>query len=415
MQSVTAIRRAIEAGERTPREAVEASLNAIAAADMGVGAFEHVGDRAVLLAGAAHSEGPLAGISVGVKDIFDTHDMPTGHGTSIHAGRIPFSDAAIVAMLRRAGATIVGKTVSTAYAFLDPAGTRNPLNPLHTPGGSSSGSAAAVAAGMVPAAIGTQTGGSVIRPAAFCGVSGYKPSFRLVPTVGLKTFSWTLDTVGFFAAKAEDVAALAAGATGRDLTVQPFEDDLPRIGIYRSGVWDEASADMRDTLTKLAERAGHAGATITEIAEPAELTAAREAHSTIQNFEAALALSDEFDRFGDRMSEKLVEALRSGRNTSPQQYDEARRVARRARTLTHTLFETVDVLLTPSAPGAAPAGLESTGSPIFNKLWTLTGNPCVNLSAGYTASGLPLGIQTVAAFGHDRTALSVAHWLERLH
>lgn len=415
MQSVTAIRRAIEAGERTPREAVEAALNAIAAADMGVGAFEHVGDRAALLAGAARSEGPLAGISVGVKDIFDTHDMPTGHGTSIHAGRIPFSDASIVAMLRRAGATIVGKTVTTAYAFLDPAGTRNPLNPLHTPGGSSSGSAAAVAAGMIPAAIGTQTGGSVIRPAAFCGVSGYKPSFRLVPTVGLKTFSWTLDTVGFFAAKAEDVAAVAAAATGRELTVQLFEDDLPRIGIYRSGVWDEASADMRDALTKLAERAGHAGATITEIAEPAELTAAREAHSTIQNFEAALALSDEFDRFGDRMSEKLVEALRSGRNTSPQQYDQARRIARRARTLTHSLFETVDVLLTPSAPGAAPVGLESTGSPIFNKLWTLTGNPCVNLTAGYATGGVPLGVQTVAAFGQDRTALSVAHWLERLH
>ena len=415
MQSVTAIRHAIEAGERTPWEAVEASLNAIAAADMGVGAFEHVGDRAALLSGAGRSDGPLAGIAVGVKDIFDTHDMPTGYGTSIHAGRIPFSDAAIVAMLRRAGATIVGKTVTTAYAFLDPAGTRNPLNPLHTPGGSSSGSAAAVAAGMIPATIGSQTGGSVIRPAAFCGVSGYKPSFRLVPTVGFKTFSWTLDTVGFFAAKAEDVAALAAAATGRELTVQPFEDTRPRIGIYRSGVWDEASSDMQDALTTLAQRASNAGATVTEIAEPDELAAAREAHATIQNFEAALALSDEFDRFGDRMSTKLVEALQSGRNTSPQEYDQARRIARRARTLAHTLFETVDVLLTPSAPGAAPIGLDSTGSPVFNKLWTLTGNPCVNLAAGYALGGLPLGIQTVAAFGQDRTALSVAHWLERLH
>ncbi|MGY6709527.1 MAG: amidase [Rhizobiaceae bacterium] len=415
MQSVTAIRRAIEAGERKPQETIEAALGAIAAADMGVGAFEHVGDRAALLADAARSRGPLAGIAVGVKDIFDTHDMPTGYGSSIHAGRIPFSDAAIVSMLRRAGATIVGKTVTTAYAFLDPAGTRNPLNPLHTPGGSSSGSAAAVAAGMVPAAIGSQTGGSVIRPAAYCGVSGYKPSFRLVPTVGFKTFSWTLDTVGFFAARAEDVAALAAAATGRDLTVQPFEERLPRIGIYRSGVWDEASAEIRDALTALARRAGQAGATVTEIDEPAELTAAREAHSTIQNFEAALALSDEFDRFGDRMSAKLVEALQSGRDTSPQQYDRARRIARRARTHTHTLFDTVDALLTPSAPGAAPLGLETTGSPIFNKLWTLTGNPCVNLTAGHAAEGLPLGVQTVAAFGQDRTALSVAHWLETVH
>lgn len=415
MQSVTAIRHAIEAGERTPKEAVGAALNGIAAADAGVGAFEHVGDRDVILATAGRSKGPLAGIAVGVKDIFDTHDMPTGYGTPIYAGHKPRTDAAVVAMLRRAGATIVGKTVTTPYAFLDPAGTRNPLNQHHTPGGSSSGSAAAVAAGMVPAAIGTQTGGSVIRPAAFCGVSGYKPSFRLVPTVGFKTFSWTLDTVGFFAAKAADVAALAAAATGRALAVDAFEDSAPRIGLYRSGAWNEASRDMQEALAAVAERAANAGARVTDIAEPAELSAAREAHSLIQNFEAALALSDEFDRFADRMSAKLVEALQSGRNTPPEQYDQARRIARRARTISHSLFEEVDILLTPSAPDAAPEGLESTGSPIFAKLWTLTGNPCVNLTAGYNAAGLPLGVQTVAAFGRDAAALSGAHWLERLH
>lgn len=415
MQSVTAIRRAIEAGDRTPRDTVAAALDCIAAAEAGVGAFEYVGDRDALLAAAGRSSGPLAGIALGIKDIIDTHDMPTGHGTPIHAGHRPTTDAALVAMLRRAGATIVGKTVTTPYAFLDPAGTRNPLNPHHTPGGSSSGSAAAVAAGMVPAAIGTQTGGSVIRPAAFCGVSGYKPSFRLVPTVGCRTFSWTLDTVGFFAAKAEDVAALAAAATGRALTVEPLQDRPPRIGIYRSSVWSEASAEMQGALAALAERAANAGATITELAEPDELAAAREAHSLIQNFEAALALSDEFDRFGERMSAKLVEALQSGRNTSPQQYDQARRIARRARSLTHTLFENADILLTPSAPDAAPQGLESTGSPIFAKLWTLTGSPCVNLTAGYNGAGLPLGVQAVAAFGQDRTALSAAHWLEKLH
>jgi Asp-tRNA(Asn)/Glu-tRNA(Gln) amidotransferase A subunit family amidase len=414
MQSVTAIRRAIEQGERTPRDTIAAALDGIAAAEAGVGAFEYVGDRDLLLAAAGRSKGPLAGIAVGVKDIIDTHDMPTGHGTPIHAGHQPATDAAIVAMLRRAGATIVGKTVTTPFAFLDPAGTRNPLNPHHTPGGSSSGSAAAVAAGMVPAAIGTQTGGSVIRPAAFCGVSGYKPSFRLVPTVGCKTFSWTLDTVGFFAAKAEDVAALAAAATGRALTVEPLDGRAPRIGIYRSGVWGEASTDMQRALSAIAERAARAGATVTELAEPAELTAAREVHGTIQNYEAALALSDEFDRFGDRMSEKLVEALQAGRSTSPEQYDQARRIARRARTITHTLFENVDVLLAPSAPDAAPAGLDSTGSPIFAKLWTLTGNPCVNFTAGYNGAGLPLGVQVVGAFGKDRTALSAAHWLEKL-
>lgn len=414
MQSVIAIRHAIEAGERTARDTVAAALDVIAAAEASVGAFEYVGDRDALLAEAGRSTGPLAGIAVGIKDIIDTHDMPTGYGTPIHAGHRPATDAAIVSMLRRAGATIVGKTVATPFAFLDPAGTRNPLNPHHTPGGSSSGSAAAVAAGMVPAAIGTQTGGSVIRPAAFCGVSGYKPSFRLVPTVGCKTFSWTLDTVGFFASKAADVAALAAAATGRALTVEPFRDGPPRIGIYRSGAWSETSAEMQGALLALVERAGRAGATIIELAEPDELAAAREAHGLIQNYEAALALSDEFDRFGDRMSAKLVEALQSGRNTSPEQYDQARRIARRARALSHTLFENADILLTPSAPDAAPAGLESTGSPVFAKLWTLTGNPCVNLTAGHNGAGLPLGVQVVAAFGRDRTALSAAHWFEKL-
>ena len=414
MQSVIAIRHAIEAGERTARDTVAAALDVIAAAEASVGAFEYVGDRDALLAEAGRSTGPLAGIAVGIKDIIDTHDMPTGYGTPIHAGHRPATDAAIVSMLRRAGATIVGKTVATPFAFLDPAGTRNPLNPHHTPGGSSSGSAAAVAAGMVPAAIGTQTGGSVIRPAAFCGVSGYKPSFRLVPTVGCKTFSWTLDTVGFFASKAADVAALAAAATGRALTVEPFRHGPPRIGIYRSGAWSETSAEMKGALLALAERAGRAGATIIDLAEPDELAAAREAHGLIQNYEAALALSDEFDRFSDRMSAKLVEALQAGRTTSPEQYDQARRIARRARAISHTLFDNSDILLTPSAPDAAPEGFESTGSPVFAKLWTLTGNPCMNLTAGHNGAGLPLGVQVVAAFGRDRTALSAAHWLEKL-
>ena len=254
-QSVTGIRRAIEKGETTPQEAIRAALDAIDEKDAEIGAFVHVGERKVLLETAARATGPLAGIAVGIKDIFDTRDMPSAYGTPIHEGHRPTVDAAIVSMLRRAGATIIGKTVTTAYAFLDPAGTRNPVAPGHTPGGSSSGSAAAVAAGMVPATVGTQTGGSVLRPAAYCGVTGYKPSFRLVPTVGFKTFSWTLDTAGFFAASAEDVAFLAAAATGRELKVEPADGSKLRIGVFRSGVWEEASGPMRDALQALADKA----------------------------------------------------------------------------------------------------------------------------------------------------------------
>jgi Asp-tRNA(Asn)/Glu-tRNA(Gln) amidotransferase A subunit family amidase len=414
MQSIIAIRDAIERGTMSPREAIAASLDAIAAADARIGAFEALADRETLLSAADKTIGPLAGIAVGIKDIFDTHDLPTGHGTPIHAGNRPAVDSALVAMLRRAGATIVGKTVTTPYAFLDPAGTRNPHNPDHTPGGSSSGSAAAVAAGMIPASTGTQTGGSVIRPAAYCGIAGYKPSFRLIPTVGAKTFSWTLDTAGLFAARVADVAFLAAAATGRDLACRPVEPKSLRIGIFRSVNWEEASEAMHEAVIALCEKAARAGATVSDMAEPDELTAAREAHSIIQNFEAALALGDELDRFGDRMSEKLVEALREGRATTPQQYDQARRIARLARTRAHALFDEVDILLTPSAPGAAPAGLGSTGAPIFNKLWTLTGNPCVNIAGAADGQGLPLGVQAVAGFGRDQAVLSAANWLESL-
>ena len=205
MQSFIALREAIASGALDPRDAIAQSLDAIDAKESDIRAFVTRGDRQVLLAGQA--KGPLAGIAVAVKDIFDTADLPTSYGSPIYAGHQPRADAALVAMLRRAGAAIVGKTVTTEFAHFTPGPTRNPHDPGHTPGGSSSGSAAAVAAGMVPAAIGTQTAGSIIRPAAFCGIAGYKPSFRLVPTVGTKTFSWSLDTVGFFAASVADVAS----------------------------------------------------------------------------------------------------------------------------------------------------------------------------------------------------------------
>jgi Asp-tRNA(Asn)/Glu-tRNA(Gln) amidotransferase A subunit family amidase len=413
MLSVISIQDEIATGRRTPEATVEESLDRIARLDGAIGAFAALADRQALLAAARTAAGPLAGVPVGIKDIFDTADMPTGYGTAIYEGHRPRSDAAVVSMIRAGGAAILGKTVTTEFAFLDPAGTRNPRDASRTPGGSSSGSAAAVGAGMIAAATGTQTGGSVIRPAAYCGVSGYKPSFRLVPTVGAKAFSWSLDTVGFFAASAADVARFAAAVTGRDLdVVEP--PSPPRLGIYRSRVWSEAEPAMRAALDRAAALAANAGATVSEIAEPNSLSEARDCHSTVQNFEAGLALADDFLRHGDRMSAILRETLASGRALTPADYDRARSTARQARKEATALFTDVDVLLTPSAPGPAPAGLGSTGSPIFNKLWTLTGNPCVNVTGFDGADGLPLGLQVVARFGADRMALSAAAWLERL-
>lgn len=413
MQSAVSIYNAISARVMSPADAIARCLDAIAERDAGIGAFAALGEREALLKGA-DAGGPLAGIGFGIKDIFDTFDLPTAYGSPAYAGHRPAADAALVAMIRAAGATVVGKTVTTEFAYLQPAVTRNPHDPAHTPGGSSSGSAAAVAAGMVPAAIGTQTGGSVIRPAAFCGVAGYKPSFRLLPTVGSKTFSWSLDTAGLFAAGVADLAFLAARLTGRDLDIEGIEPKSLRVGLYRSSHWREASAEMRDAVEQAGRLAAEAGAGLRIIEEPAELAEGRAAHSTIQDFEAGLALGGDFMRHADAMSETLRRTLEAGRRIDPKDYDAARGKARRARRAATALFDEVDILIKPSAPGAAPRGLESTGSPIFNKLWTLTGNPCVNVPGMRNAAGLPLGVQVICRFGRDRLALSAAAWLEGL-
>jgi len=357
-------------------------------------------------------DGPLAGISVGVKDVFDTRDMPTAYGSPIYDGHRPVADSALISMLKQAGATIAGKTVTTEFAWFQPGPTRNPHNPDHTPGGSSSGSAAGVAAGFFPAAIGTQTGGSIIRPAAFCGVSGYKPSFRLFPTIGLKHFSWSLDTIGFFAASAADNAFVAAACSGRDLTVDEAEKTAPTIGLYCSTIDHLMDDDMRTALDNTASRASQAGAKIIEISGPSPVEAAREAHAPVQDFEARLALADELIHSPGKLSEKLRNHLNDAQKITPQKYDNARRTANHARKASHGLLSDCDVLLMPSAPGAAPKTLYSTGDSVFNRLWTLMGLPCVNVPGMIGDNGLPLGLQIVAPFGRDKRALQAAHWLE---
>src|SRR5437016_10570427 len=240
--------------------------------------------------------GPLHGVPVGIKDIIATADRTTENGSVLCAGRTPSRDASVVAMLRAAGAVIMGKTVTTEFAVRAPGKTRNPHNLAHTPGGSSSGSAAAVAAGMVPIALGSQTGGSVIRPAAYCGVVGFKPSFRLLPTIGMKCFSWSLDTVGLFAAGVADAAFAAALISGRDLRIDGTEPAVPRIALVRTQSWPQASASMQDAIARAARAVEAAGAKITEIELPPIFETATQAHGTIQDHEAYQALADEIDR-----------------------------------------------------------------------------------------------------------------------
>ena len=401
----------IDAGDRDPADILGRIETAIAEREPVIGAFEFL-DLTTVAEGIGKASGPLFGLPVGIKDVFDTADMPTGYGSPIYEGHRPVADAAIVSMIRRAGGTIPGKTVTTEFAFFNPARTRNPVNPGHTPGGSSSGSAAAVAAGMVPFAIGTQTGGSIIRPAAFCGIAGYKPSFRMLPTVGLKTFSWSLDTVGFFAAGIDDVAFLAAAVTGRDLRTDETDPGAPRIAVAHTHLWHEATGEMRQALATAGHRAAAAGARVTEIELAGLFSEAFAAHQVIQDHQAALALAYEFDTHRDRLSPILRDTLDYGRTISVNAYDEARRTARAARLLLRDTLADFDVLLTPSAPGAAPEGLGSTGSSIFNRLWTLMGVPTLNVPGLRAASGLPLGMQVIGRHGRDRQALLAAKWLE---
>ena len=413
MLSALALSRQIETGALTPRAVVELCADAIAKREAEIGAFVVLDIEAARARANACADLPLRGLPVGVKDIYDTADFPTEYGSAIYAGHRPKADAAMVALVRRAGGVVIGKTVTTEFASLEPGRTRNPHNLAHTPGGSSSGSAAAVAAGMVPIALGSQTGGSVIRPAAYCGVTGFKPSFRLLPTVGMKCFSWSLDTVGLFAADVADAAFAAAAISGRDLRVDGAEPAGPRIALVRTQSWPEASADMQGAVERAGRAAQAAGAKVNEIDLPPILEAATKAHGTIQDHEAYRALADEIDRHRDRLGPVLRAQLDQAAALTPAAYDEARRLARQARRAFVDLMEGADVILTPSAPGAAPHGLGSTGQPTFNRLWTLLGAPCVNVPGLSDSAGLPLGVQIVGRFARDRLTLEAAAFLQR--
>jgi Asp-tRNA(Asn)/Glu-tRNA(Gln) amidotransferase A subunit family amidase len=408
MLSLLDLLRRIDAGDLTPATSIRAAHDRIVAADAETKAFVHVDGAA-----QARSSGPLRGIPVGVKDIIDTADMPTEMGSPIYAGWRPKADAPVVMALKRAGATPIGKTATTPFAYIDPAATRNPRDPAHTPGGSSSGSAAAVAAGIVPLALGTQTGGSIIRPASYCGVAAVKPSFRLIPTVGVKCFSWALDTVGVFAASIADVAYALAAVSGRaDLRIDDRRPDTPRIGIVTQDFAGEPEPDSAGALADAARFCEKAGATVRDAALPSIFAAAWAAHAAIQDYEARQAFAWEHTHHREELPPLLRKLLDDAQDITADAYDEARRAAHRARGALDDIFAAVDILLTFSAPGIAPETLASTGSARFNRLWTLMGNPCLNVPGLAGATGLPVGVQVIAPFGRDARALLAARFVE---
>jgi Asp-tRNA(Asn)/Glu-tRNA(Gln) amidotransferase A subunit family amidase len=407
MISLTEIQRRIDSGELSPQAAVAQSLEAIGAQDKTIGAFVRHDASA-----RAADKGPLRGIAVGIKDNIDTVDFPTEIGSPIYRGWQPRADAPVVAALKAAGATIIGKTTTTAFASSDPTATLNPHNHGHTPGGSSAGSAAAVGAGMIPLALGTQTGGSVIRPASFCGAAAIKPSYRMLPAIGVKCYSWTLDTVGLFAAGVEDLARGLSAITGRPELLPQAAISKPRIGIVTqdfAGAPEQASAEALRIAAASAERAGASVRTL----GLAEIVAeAWRIHPVVQEFEAHQALAWEYRTQYDAMAPRLRGRLDESKGTTAAAYDEAIRIAGEARQALAALFDEVDVLLTFSAPGAAPKGLGSTGDARFNSLWTLMGVPCVNVPAYVAEGGLPVGVQVIARYGNDAGALAAARFVE---
>ncbi|MFO1149414.1 MAG: amidase [Alsobacter sp.] len=405
MLSVLDLRRRIAGGETDPAGLIAEARARIAAREPEIRAFASLAGEVE----AGPSSAPLGGIAVGVKDIVDTADLPTEMGCpAIYGGWRPRADAAIVSLLRKAGASVVGKTTTTAFAFLDPTGTANPSAPGRTPGGSSAGSAAAVAAGLVPLAIGTQTGGSVIRPASFCGVAAIKCSFRLLPTVGVKPSAWTLDTLGLFAGGVPDLAYALEALSGRPMPVAWPSDAPLRIGVLRQAYAGEAEPEGAAALDRAVAACRAAGLAVGEAEEPPALAQAFRAHPTINDYEMRLSMGWEWERHRDRLPPKIRAALEAAQSLSAQDYDAARGEARRARTACRELFAQADVLLSLSAPGPAP-GPQTTGEARFNRVLTLLGVPCVNVPGLTAADGAPIGVQVIAPFGRDHRALAAAH------
>ncbi len=423
---------AIHAGAISSVQLVEGCLARIRDVEPQVQAWQYL-DEAHALAQAkardadrseGRASGPLHGVPVGIKDIIDTADMPTEDGTVLHAGRTPARDATVVAMLRAAGAVILGKTVTTECATYTPGKTRNPHNAERTPGGSSSGSAAAVAAGMVPLAIGTQTNGSMIRPASFCGVYGFKPTHGLVPRHGVLKLSRTLDTLGVFARSLEDVALVAEQIIGHDerdpdtrpRARPPLQRTLaeepplpPRIAFVKTPMWERADAS---TVEAFAELTGALGAQCQTYDLPAASVQAWACLRTIMESEMALNLDLEWERGRDKLSAPLRQQLTDGREHRALDYQKAIARIVQLNQGFEELFDNFDAIITPSAPGEAPP-IATTGDPVFCSLWSLCGMPAINLPLMTGPAGLPLGVQLVGKRESDARLLRTARWLVR--
>ena len=429
--SATEATQKIRNGEISSEELVQACLDRIDQVDGEIEAWAHLDpeyalDQAKALdaqRAAGGAVGLLHGIPVGIKDIFDTESLPTENGTVLNSGRQPVNDCRVVSLLQEAGAIIMGKTVTTELAVYGPGKTRNPHNPAHTPGGSSSGSAASVAAHMVPLAVGTQTNGSVIRPASFCGIVGFKPSHGLIPRTGVLTQSRPLDTVGTFARSVEDVALLTEALIAYDprdkdtqararppLSYTAAEEPpmTPMIAFAKTAVWDQAGQETQEAFGELIEVLGD---DCTELPLSPAFDQAVEIHRNIMNADLAKSFASYYEHGKDRLTDTLCEMIEFGQKVSAVDYSKALDYRELLNSGLNSVFDDYDVILTPATIGEAPFGLDATGNPVFNTLWTLCGTPSIALPLMEGPNGLPLGVQVVGPRGDDARLLRNANWL----
>ncbi len=388
--------RVLESGEKSPDDLLAQCLLRIARSEYEVRAWVEV------KAESSSGGGLLNGIPFGVKDIFETRGRATEYGSPLYEGRRGDFDAMVVDTLRRAGAAVLGKTRTTAFASFDPAATRNPRFPGHTPGGSSSGSAAAVAAGMVPFAIGSQTLGSVLRPASFCGICGFKPSFGLVPVEGLMAFAPSLDTVGLFTQTAADMAALWSRGFGAR-----FDADLHHAVWLRT----PAGNEMQSAMSLAVDRLRAQGVVVDELPAPDGWERLQAAAQAINRYEGARSQRERFEQFGNRMGKKLAALIREGLRMPQAEYDDARAHVEHMKVEVNSIFWEYPAILTPAALGPAPEGLESTGDPSPNAPWTALGVPAI--AVPLPVDGGPRGMQVTGAWGRDDALISVAAQLEK--
>ena len=413
--SACAIADGVRKGSFSAENVVRACLDRIETRDRQVKAWAYI-DPDLALAQArgidrAADKGPLAGVPVGIKDVIETCDMPTDMGSPIYRNNRTFADAPSVALARRAGAVILGKTVTCEFAGLTPNVTRNPHDLDRTPGGSSSGSAAAVADFMAAAGYGTQTGGSVLRPASFCGAVGYKPSYNLISRGGMKFAAESRDTIGVIVRSVEDADLLSSVLTGRP-RIRP-RDTAPKIGLCRTHLWEYALPESQNAVVDVAERLARSGAVIAEIRLPDSFSALAEARTVINPYERARALAFEWDRNRAGISPGLTAQVEKGLQISYDRYIHSLKRIKVCRDEIPAMFGDVDVLLAPAVTGEAPLGLQSTGDTRFQEFWTALHVPAITLPTHKGPHDLPIGIQLVGRIYDDELLLASAQWAWR--